>query len=234
MGESSNSVMTSLKYSVKNYINFIFASYGFLLVFVLYGFWGLWLISYLMLKYKYDRSTATLVCSSFYVSSAISGAFWGYLSTKCHRRKVFLILTAVLMCVCLVTLYVNASTSMIVIIGSSIMSGIGFGAFDPVFWATVRENNAYYNCTEIAIGMVLSMVNASGFVSQFLIGILMDMHWQHVNGGNGDHDGDRIYSVGDYDFAFLTFPICLGLAIIFTVFMKETYAKTVDYSVSGL
>merc|ERR1712176_409215 len=120
---------------------------------------------------------------------------------------------------------------MFVIIATSIVSGIGFGGQNPVFWAAVRESNAYYNCIDIAVGMINSMTNAAGFVSQFLFGILMDVHWQNIRGGNDfDPDGDRNYSVADYDFAFIAMPICLIAALVFSFFIKETHCKQIEYS----
>ena len=49
-------VWVSLKRALQNPMNYVYSLYAFSMVFVLYGFYGLWLISYLLLKYGYSIS----------------------------------------------------------------------------------------------------------------------------------------------------------------------------------
>ena len=107
------------------------------------------------------------------------------------------------------------------------------GGQSPPFWASVRECNEFYDCEDVALGIVNSLTNSSGFVSQYLIGLLLDWHWEGIRGGSDlNEDGDRVYNVSDYDFAFSTITVCLVGAFITSLFLKETRGKMVDYSKS--
>ena len=137
--DKKQSVLVSLKLSVQNRMNYVFALYMFLMAFILYGFYGLWLISYLMLKFGFQRSAATLISSSFYSTTAVNGTVFGYLSKRFERRKLFIILGPALSACSLLVIYAPDSTPMVLILCSSIIAGIGFGlllqtVFSPSFF----------------------------------------------------------------------------------------------------
>jgi len=72
-----------------------------------------------------------------------------------------------------------------------------------------------------AIGFI-NMFNAiCGALSEPLIGKLLDMRWDHTM-----HHGARTFSVADYHHALMALPICMLLALILQLFVKETFCKT--------
>ena len=142
-----------------------------------------------------------------------------------HIGTPNLVLAPALTACSLIVIYAPDSTPMVVVVASSILTGIGWGGQTPVFWASVRECNKYYDCEDVAVGIANSFGNASGFVSQYLIGLMLDWHWT----GTVAEDGSRVYSVADYDFAFISLAVCVVGAFIMSLFVKETYGKPVDY-----
>eukprot|EP01083_Nonionella_stella_P134266 408578_1 len=229
-GNKSISIGESLKNSAKNCVNWFVALYSFMLFFVSSGIYGLWMISYLMQKFDYSRSTATTISSSYYIASAVASAICGKLSSKYKKRKVFCLIGAVLMCGVLIAFYCPNTTPIFILLLSSIVAGAGFGTHGPPLVAAIREYNAYYNASDIAVSMIGCVVQMGGFLGQYVIGVLLDFHWKYMRGGNDYINGYRNYGVSDFDFSFLTVPIAFFFAFGAYCGLKETHAKNLDYS----
>eukprot|EP01084_Bolivina_argentea_P090108 162422_1 len=166
----------ALKASASNYRNYVIGFYGFGLITCMLSFNGLWLISYLMVKFEYSRELASFISSSFFVSTGISAVIFGRLAMKFKRRKPLMLSGAMLMTASTYIIYCDNNTSMYVIIIMNLISGVGCGA-QAVLFSLIKEYNEFYNCTKCASGYVNTMVTCTGFVTQFLMGDLLDLHW---------------------------------------------------------
>ena len=92
-----------------------------------------------------------------------------------------------------------------------------------------KVGKRYYDTafgTDFWYSIINSFSNAAGFVSQYLISIMLDMRWNGVK----DDDGSRVYRVEDYNFAFSTLTVCIAGCFIVSLFLRETYGKPIDYS----
>merc|ERR1712154_32453 len=111
--------------------------------------------------------------------------------------------------------FLPPKTPIYVLFGCSLVTGIGWGGFPPPFWGMIREYNAFYHAEDMAVSLINSILQSGGFVAQYGIGLLLDYHWLNMRNGNDyDANGDRNYSVSDYEFAMICVPICFGIAFL--------------------
>merc|ERR1712048_1294017 len=73
----------------------------------------------------------------------------------------------------------------------------------------------------------------SGFIGQLSIGALLDRHWEDRHDSVVNDDGNRVYTVEDYNFAMMIVPIFLAIAMIGVLFLKETNSVNVDYGLAA-
>ena len=210
-------------------LNWILSLWGFCGLSIVNGFIGLWFISYLMTKFGYSRSTASLISGSFYLMRALSAPLFGRLAMRFSKRRIFLIFGAFLWIGTVLIVYaLQSEAPMAAVIAFNFVSGIGAGSWG-IMWSLQREYNAYYSCKDMAAGLVNTAINASGFVTQLFIGEMLDIRWEQRE-GELDDEGVRKYNTNDYDYALLILPIVVVIAIISALFLKETNGNNLDYS----
>jgi len=214
--------------------NWVLSLWGFCGLCLVNGFINLWFIPYLMLKFGYSRSAASLISGSFNMTMACSSLLCGRLAMAWSKRKIFLILASVLWLCFLLIVYVLPATGslpvMMAVIALVPVGGLGGGAIGTM-WTLQREYNAYYHCKDMAAGLVNTMINVSGFFTQMFVGEMLDIRWER-RGGEVDplHDGLRVYTVNDYNHALLLLPVVLVIALLLSLTLKETNGKNLDYS----
>eukprot|EP01084_Bolivina_argentea_P320274 555676_1 len=225
---SFSSKCSLLKIALCNHWNYIIGVYMFCLHALPLAFNGLWLTVFLMTKYDYERSMASIVSNTFYFSSAFCGVIMGKLSTKYKRKKIFMVIASLFCCCSILIIYLPANTHVAVIIVLNCISGAGCGVFS-ICDAITREYNEYYNCSDVSGGIVNTISTSAGFILQFIIGYLIDVSWTKRN-GEINENGDRIYVAEDYEFGFIIIPIVLGVAFILSLVAKETYGQNLEYN----
>eukprot|EP01083_Nonionella_stella_P239748 838817_1 len=224
---SSKRSINLIKLAFCNPWNYVLGLYVFAVLGVVLGFNGLWLIPFLMTKYGYERKLAAVISNLFFISSAIGGLVMGKLSTKFKKRKIFLIVGSVMLCCSSLIVHLGPETNILIITTLNCASGCGAGIFG-VAYAVVREYNVFYNCEDIAGGLVTTIGSLAGFVVQFVIGCLMDVHWLQRKGQMDDGKGKRIYIGNDYEFGFISIDIAICVAIIVSLIIKETNGQMVE------
>eukprot|EP01084_Bolivina_argentea_P058362 106602_1 len=209
--------------------NWILSLWGFSGLVLVNAFIGMWFISYMMIKYSYSRSTAALISGSFYLMRATSAPIIGTLAMRSGKRVRFLIIGSLCwLCTIVIIYWLDNDVYIGFVIGLNIISGLGGGAWG-IMWTLQREYNAYYKCKDTAAGLVNTLQNSSGFIGQLFIGEMLDLCWSLRDGKIGD-DGDRIYTVQDYNYALIIIPVVIGLAIFSACILKETNAQNLDFS----
>lgn len=102
-----------------------------------------------------------------------------------------------------------------------LLAGLVCGAQILYFGVAKEMNPDKYSAT--AIGFTNAGVMASGLIFPTLLGYILDSVWD----GAISADGIPIYSVNDYQQALLTVPVCMLMAFIIMLFVRETYG--LDY-----
>eukprot|EP01083_Nonionella_stella_P073663 199398_1 len=225
---SSNLSLTVIKLAFCNPWNYVVGLYNFAVAAIILGFNGLWLIPFLMNKYGYERSLAVVISNLFFISSAIGGLIMGKLSTKYKKRKIFLVISSLMLGGSSLIVHLGKDTNIIIIAILNCISGCGAGCIGMIY-AVVREYNVFYSCEDIAGGLVNTIGNMSGVVFPFVIGYLMDVHWMQRNGQRDEINGRRMYNANDYEFAFISIDIAIGFAIIVSLVLKETNGQTIQF-----
>ena len=224
------SVWKSMKNAFMNPWNYIMGFHWFSVAAIMTAFNGLWLISYMSLKFGYSRELSTFISGLFYIAHAFGNIIMGKLSTKFQRKKIFFMICSVCLLSPIYIIYCSEDVNMFVIILMNILSGFGTGV-PSITFAFVREYNDYYECSDVAGGVVNTIASSSGFFVQWLIGILIDYNWKQREGGFDEKD-ERDYNVDDYNLGFITILIVIGMNVILTLIMKETKSQKVSWDES--
>merc|ERR1712228_355637 len=216
--------------TVKMYLNWLLALTMFCAGVVFMGVMSLWLVPYLMVKFEYSRSLAALVSGLAFMSSGIGSIAIGIISKKVTRRKPFLFCGNALFLAFGAFIYLDAdSMPLPLVIFLLITTGVAFSHFSPFVFTICREYNWYFGNTETATAFVNMGLVLSGAVGQFTIGELLDIHYEGRADAALADDGNRLYTVEDYNFALVIVPVCLCIMLISEFFLKETMSKNLEY-----
>merc|ERR1719384_934870 len=216
--------------TVSMYLNWLLALTMFCAGVVFMGVMSLWLVPYLMVKFDYSRSMAALVSGLAFMSSGIGSILIGFISKKVTRRKIFLFCGNTLFLAFVAFIYLDAdSMPLPFVIFLLITTGVAFSHFSPFVFTICREYNWYFGNTETATAFVNMGLVLSGAVGQFTIGELLDIHYEGRADAALAEDGNRLYTVEDYNFALVIVPVCLCIMLISEFFLKETMSKNLEY-----
>lgn len=226
---SSRTPYEAMNLALKNPWNYVLGLHWFTVATVIVALNGVWLISYMSLKFAFSREIATMINGLFFTSYAVGNAVLGSLSTKLKRRKPFYFISSLAPLSPLYLVYCEPDAHIITVIAANVLSGFCSGIVSIEF-GTVREYNDFYGCSDVAGGFV----NSCGFLlggtaMPWLMGTLMDYNWALRGGGFDEESGDRLYSVDDYDTAFLMMPIVIILNLCVTMMVKETNGQVVQW-----
>lgn len=212
------------------YLNWLLALTMFCAGVVFMGVMSLWLVPYLMVKFEYSRSLAALVSGLAFISSGIGSIVIGIISKKITRRKPFLFVGNSLFLAFVAFIYMDASMMPLpFVIFLCIVTGVAFSHFSPFVFTICREYNWFYGNTETAVSFVNMGLVLSGAVGQFTIGELLDIHYEGRADAQLADDGNRLYTVEDYNFALVIVPVCLCIMMISECLLKETMSKNLQY-----
>ena len=180
------------------------------------------------LKFGYSRETATLINGLYFAFCAIGSVILGKLSTKYKRRKIFYIISSVGLLSPLYIMYCGPDAHIMIIIACNVIAGFCSGIASIEF-GLVREYNEYDGTSDAAGGIVNSLgLFLSGTVMPWVMGMMMDRSWSRRDGQINDDTGDRVYSLDDYNTAFLVIPAVIVVNWCTTLLMKETNGKAVQ------
>ena len=194
-----------------------------------YSFNGLWVINYMQLKYGVNRQLSTMISSSFWIAYAVGNIVIGQIASKYKKRKMAYLLTMLFVFVSpSIIVYGDASIPLAIIVLCNLLSGLGMGIV-AVSFVVLREYNEEAESSDIATGFLNSVSISAGFITQPLMGWLIDYHWNQRGGDIADAGDGRLYEVSDYNFGFMVIPIVGALGIICSILVKETNGKSVHW-----
>ena len=230
INESNNDADTTwikLKHTISNHLNWFLVIWGFCGLVIVNGFYGLWLINYMMIKYGFTRTQSSFINGIYFISRAIFAPLTGKLAIYYKKRKPFMICGCALWASTLVIIYGPNNLSPFIVCLLNILTAIGASVWG-VWWCLAREYNDYYNNKDISSGFINCFSNTSGFISQYLIGYFIDYSWHNRGGNDFNADNDRNYIEKDYNLGFTIIPVSVVMSFIIALFLKETNAKCLD------
>lgn len=177
---------------------------------------GLWGIPFLVEAHGFDRNTAGICASLMYLGWAFGGCFWGFLSDYLGRRNMPMIVSNLAtLAITLAIIYLDHLPLPVI---KTLFFTLGFfSAGLLIAFAVVAESNSVH-LTGTAMGFTNALNTLWGALAQPFIGFILDL-----NAGSGAANDPSVFSLGQYQQAFLSLPICLIIGFVFLLFLKETY-----------
>lgn len=180
------------------------------------AFGGLWGIPFLQEAHGFNRATAGQCASLIYIGFMLGGAFWGFLSDYFRRRNAPMILANI--CLLAVTLVVIYAQGLPLLAMQSLLFSLGFfgSAFILAFAVIAEISPTHLAAT--ASGFANALNTLWGALAQPLIGKVLDMTVKApiIMGG------EQVFSLAEYQQAFIALPVCLVISFVFLLFLKET------------
>ncbi len=197
----------------QNWLAGLFISLMNLPVFLLGGNWG---SLYLVEVDKLTRDAASWVIMAFFLGLIIGSPLFGAWSDRWGRRRLPMIVSA-LLAVFIVMLLMYARLTMPGLFITFFMLGFISGAQVIGFPMIAESNSLQLTGTAEGLGSVLIM--GGGFTVP-LFAYLMNWHWDK-------HYLNHLpfYSVVNFDLALAIMPVAFIVAFVAAVFTKETFCK---------
>lgn len=217
--QSSKEVLYGLIQIFKHKQTWIAALYAGLMFVPTLAFGGLWGIPFLVEAHGFDRNTAGYCISLIYIGWVFGSPLWGCFSDYLGKRNLpMLIANIFTLVICLGIIYSGHLS--LQILGVLLFSLGFFSSGFILAFAVVRDSNPPEN-SGTAIGFTNALNTFWGAIAQPIIGIILDMStWSSV----GVH-GERVFTLAQYQHAFLALPICLVISLCLLFFLKENFPR---------
>jgi sugar phosphate permease len=198
----------------------------FLVAFGVYGtlitFQGMWGVPYLMQVYDLPRTSAATLMLLIAAGMATGSPLVGFLSDRLQRRKLPYILFTLFYSACWVVLALwhQGRPPLYALYPLCFLMGF-FGGSMAITFTLAKEVNP----PQVA-GTGIAVVNSGGFLGiailQPFLGYLLDLNWEGVM-----REGVKIYSQTGYFTAFRFCLVFLTLALLASLFARETKGKNI-------
>ncbi len=211
-------LMESLRVVFSKAQTYWMAIYSFAIWAPIVVFAALWGIPFIKATYQLTTTVASTVGMMVWLGVAFGSPFFGWWSSKISKRKLPLMMSALLGVIsAIIVVYISIPLWAMYIV--LFVFGLGASGQSLIF-AVVQDNNSpKYSGT--AMGFNNLAVVAGGAVLQPLAGYLIHFHWSGLM-----QAGVPAYQVADFRYALLLLPICYGVAFIFSwMFIRETNGK---------
>lgn len=178
-------------------------------------FWG---TTYIQHNNGFDKIHAAEAVSCIFLGWALGGPLVGLLSDRIERRKPVMYGSAFFSLITMTAALYWPNVSLPMLFLLMFLYGLANTGVGVSYALAGEINERRVSGTSLAFANMASIIIAAAF--QPLIGWFLDLQWDGTNVG-----GVPVYSVEAYRYAVLALPICLGLGLISTYFVKETYCK---------
>lgn len=174
------------------------------------SFWG---IPYLHLKREIPYGLALLCISTIFMGWAIGAPLIGYCSDRLQKRLLFVQIATILSMVTIIAIIYLPIVSNTVIWGLHLLLGI-FSSTQLLHFSIAMEMNKF-SAPGISLALTNTVVSLGLLALQPIIGILLKQHSKNIL------ENLDSYSINDFQFAFIIFPITLFCAFILSFYIKE-------------
>ncbi len=195
----------------QNYLAGVYTSLLNLPIMVLCALWGM---PYLQKVHALNEIAATQVVTMIFIGSIIGSPLVGFISDKMGERRKPMLIGGLL--TVLLTLFLPITSHLPYALLLLLFFLIGLVSSTQVIaYPMVAESNPP-ETTGSATAIASCLIMAGAAVTQVIFGKLLDWHWV----GTVMH-GQRWYSVSDYQFAMLLFPVTALIALIAMYFTYD-------------
>lgn len=180
-------------------------------VYLLASLWG---NIYLTDKYHIPNNTAAAINAMVFVGIIIGSPIAGWISDRLERRKLPMMLGALLTLITIVIIIKATTYSSLFMFTAFLLLGV-FSSAQVIGFPSITESNIAV-LTSTAMGFATFIVNILGGFGQSLFGWLMQYH-------NNSQLSTHTISIEGSQMAIFILPISFLFAFITTLFMRETF-----------
>lgn len=199
----------------QNWWGGIYTSLMNLPVFLLGALWGM---HYLVAVRHVTLVQASYATTMFFIGVIVGSPLFGWFSDKIGRRVLPMMVGAVLSLLVIFILMYLPDLSLQSIIILFLLIGLVTSS-QVLSYPTVAElNPIYLTSTAVSIESICIMI--SGFIFQPFFGWIMQQSGTHTV-----MKGVTVYTARDFDLAMMIMPIAFIVALIVTLFIRETYCR---------
>jgi MFS family permease len=219
---SLKEVFKNFKIILKNPLTWLNSVIALLFYTTTVNFAGLWAVPFFQKAYGFNTALAGFAASTIYIGWIVGGPFIGYWSDRLGKRKPILLFFSLIALLAISAVIYIQDLPVLMIFGLLFIGGIALSAQLLTYTLSVELNISQAKGS--AIAFTNFMVFLAGSIVQPLVGYLLDRH-AHLSGVNAA----ELFSVADYHFALMVFPLSLALTFVLTLFFKEK--KHLDHHV---
>lgn len=176
------------------------------------SFWG---IPYLYLKREIPYEIALLCISTIFIGWAIGAPIIGYYSDRLQKRLPFVQISTILSAIVIIAIIYLPIFSNLVIWILHLLLGV-LSSTQLLHFSMAMEINKFL-ARGISLAITNTVVSLGLLTLQPIIGILLKRHSKTIL------ENLDSYSIADFQFAFIIFPITLLSAFILSFFIKEKH-----------
>lgn len=189
-------------------------------------FLDLWGIPFLESTYHLSAEKAGLLISNTLIGWIVGGPLIGWISDHIKRRRLPLILSYVSVATLFATLFYVPGLSLLQISIVLFLIGVACSAHPLCFTIGKENNHSQFAGISVAFCNCLTMLG--GIIFQPVVGRLLDLH-AHLT-----TNVHPVYSGNDFVYSLSIIPIGVGIAVILSLFINETYCEQVqeDYTLT--
>ncbi|HLD17077.1 MAG TPA: MFS transporter [Coxiellaceae bacterium] len=182
------------------------------------AFAELWGVSYLVRTYGFQEQIAATGISFIFIGWALGSPLWGWVSDRMGRRKPLMIISALLSLVFMSLVLYLPAMPIVLLFACLFLYGISNTGVAISYAVGGELHPRRIAGVSIAFTNMASVLLGACF--QPIIGGILDAHWDgHMV------DGIPYYSAAAFRIAMATLPICLVIAVVVVLFLRETYCR---------
>ena len=200
--------------NTQNWLGGCYTSFLNLPILVLGALWG---TQYLTQVHHFIRTQASLINSMLFIGTIIGAPIAGWISDATKKRKMPMIGGAILSIIVILLIRYWPNPSWPTMLTLFLVLGI-FTSTQILSYPIITESNPLA-LTGSALGFASVLIMGGGAIFQPVMGWLLDLHWS----GN-KINGVPFYSINDYHFAFMIFPLMFIISLLFSFLIRETSA----------
>ncbi len=183
----------------------------------------LWGVPFLVLAYQTTQHVAAALISVIFLGWIVGAPFFGWFFERIGRRRYVITIGAVGLLISSILIIYLPIWPRAILVFLLFMFGF-FSAAEVVPFVYIRTNNAVRYMSAL-LGFSNLIGTIGGVLVPPIVGFLLTASW----GGTLEH-GVPIYSVRNYQFAFIIIPVLIACALFFIPRIQSISAKAISPS----
>ncbi len=212
-------LLAGLKLVAKNPQNWLIGIYGCAMYLPLSAFAELWGVSYLTKLYDVPAKVASRACIGVFLGMGIGSIASAWISNKIGSRNKVMSWAALGTLACFLVVFFVPNIPFSWMCALLFLGGLLSGGQTLYFTVAKEHTPLQYSAT--AIGFTNALVMCSALIFQPLLGKILDLTWS----GQLSVEGVRIYSIANYQMAFVAVAAAFVVGWALMQFVNETYTK---------